>query len=328
MGQRGLRLRTRDGAANREEIVSGLEFINANSAWTLALMTIGLSVTFSVGMQLLTRWCYGVDLVEANHEVAGFKFAVVGVAYGVVLAFVVVSVWDSYERTNGNAEVEAERIYNLFRTTYNFPVETGKNMQRALIDYAIEVRDKDCPAMKKGIRGSTSATAAFNKLSLTVGRTKVEDIGLVPSLNHAINLLQQIVDLRLERLSDIRGAGDTADMDGLADGRGNYLGLLLILRHEACGGANSHDRRPGRDHRFHFFPDACSELSFFRPERGHGGADRRCDQAHADGSRENGPIRIHVTRGTAVHPQPICLHPQLALGGRSNACAFAAAFGW
>jgi hypothetical protein len=72
--------------------VSGLEILNALPVWALATIVIGLSVIFSVGLQLLARWYFGVDLIAANHEVAGFKYAVVGVAYAVLLAFVVISV--------------------------------------------------------------------------------------------------------------------------------------------------------------------------------------------------------------------------------------------
>ncbi|MEZ5875099.1 MAG: hypothetical protein R3D30_09830 [Hyphomicrobiales bacterium] len=43
-------------------------------------------------LQLLVRWYYGVEVIVANHEVAGLKYAVVGVAYAVLLAFVVVGV--------------------------------------------------------------------------------------------------------------------------------------------------------------------------------------------------------------------------------------------
>lgn len=185
--------------------MSGLEFINTTSGWALAFMVISVAVIFSVGLQLFTRWRFGVDLVEANHEVAGFKFAVVGVAYGVLLAFVVLSVWDEYEQTRGTVDAEAQRFYNLFRTSYNFPDETGTKIQDALLAYAVAVRDKDWPEMQQGSRGSKSAADAYTKLSFTVGQTRPDDIRLAPSVIHAFNLLQEIADLRLERLSDVRG---------------------------------------------------------------------------------------------------------------------------
>ncbi len=89
--------------------MSGLQILNALPLWALASLVIGVSVVFAVGLQLLVRWRYGVDFIIANHEVAGFKYAVVGVAYAVLLAFVVVSVWEEFEGTKRAVDAEAEQ---------------------------------------------------------------------------------------------------------------------------------------------------------------------------------------------------------------------------
>jgi len=67
--------------------LSGIEIANALPVWALALIVTGVCACFSVGLQLFSRWRFGVDFLLPNQEVAGFKFAVVGVAYGVLLAF-------------------------------------------------------------------------------------------------------------------------------------------------------------------------------------------------------------------------------------------------
>ncbi len=185
--------------------MSGIEIVNALPAWALALVVISVCAFSSVGLQLLTRWRFGVDFLSSNQEVAGFKFAVVGVAYGVLLAFVVIAVWSEFERTERDSYAEAERFYNLHRNSYNFPGEAGQKMRHALIAYAIEVRDNDWPMMERGLRGSPSAAEAYTRLSLAVGQTKPDSIALLPSVTHAINLMQQIADYRLERLSDVGG---------------------------------------------------------------------------------------------------------------------------
>jgi hypothetical protein len=188
-----------------EEFLSGIAIVNALPGWALACIVIGACVCFSVGLQLLSRWRFGVDVLLPNQEVAGFKFAVVGVACAVLLAFVVIAVWSEDERTQRDMYAEAERFYNLHRTTYNFPEEAGQKTRQALMAYAIEVRDSDWPMMERGLRGSPSAADAITRLSLAVGQSKSDDIALLPSVLHAINLMQQIADYRLERLSDVGG---------------------------------------------------------------------------------------------------------------------------
>ena len=116
----------------------------------------------------MARWRFGIERLIVNHEVAGFKYAVVSVAYAVLLAFVVFGVWSELDRTDQAVGAEAERFYNLYRNSYNFPEESGSKMRQDLIAYAIAVRDKDWPMMERGYRGSKSAAEAYRKLSLAV----------------------------------------------------------------------------------------------------------------------------------------------------------------
>ncbi|MGD9658061.1 MAG: DUF4239 domain-containing protein [Methylocystis sp.] len=185
--------------------MSGIEILNALPVWKIALLVVGGCVCFSVGLQLLARWRFGVELLAANHEVAGFKYAVVGVAYAVLLAFVVIVVWNEFERTGRVVHAEAERFFNLHRVSFNFPDEAGQRIRQALVAYAIEVRDKEWPLMEIGLRGSPTVTDAQARLSHAIGQTKPEHLGLLPSVMHAINLMQQISDYRLERLSEVGG---------------------------------------------------------------------------------------------------------------------------
>jgi len=59
--------------------------------WLVGLIVMIVAEAYSVGLMQLTRAVYGVSRLAANNEV-GFKFAVVGVFYAVLLAFVVVAV--------------------------------------------------------------------------------------------------------------------------------------------------------------------------------------------------------------------------------------------
>jgi hypothetical protein len=185
--------------------VTGLELLNALPIWMLAAFFIGVCVVFSVGLQLLVRWIFGVEFIVSNQEVAGFKYAVVGVAYAVLLAFVVVSVWEDFDETQQNIHAEAGRFYDVFRNSYDFPKEDGAKIRAAIQTYAIAVREKDWPAMRQGVRGSEAAADAYTKLSWTVGQIGAMQIGSLPSREHAISLMQDVADYRIWRLSDVGG---------------------------------------------------------------------------------------------------------------------------
>ncbi len=67
---------------------------------------------------LLTRRFYGVDRLSLNNEVAGFKFAVVGVFYAVLLAFVVIAVWEEFRDTEAAVRDEAKAVVDLHRVAH------------------------------------------------------------------------------------------------------------------------------------------------------------------------------------------------------------------
>ncbi|MEZ5787098.1 MAG: hypothetical protein R3D62_11675 [Xanthobacteraceae bacterium] len=95
--------------------------MNALPVWAVAVITI-VCVVFSVSLQLLARWRFGIDRLVVNHEVAGFKYAVVSVAYAVLLAFVVFGVWSELDRTNRSRRRRSGTILPSFsRSSYNFP---------------------------------------------------------------------------------------------------------------------------------------------------------------------------------------------------------------
>ena len=52
---------------------------------------------------------------EEHNDVAGFIYAVLGVAYAVLLAFVVTAVWQDYEMAQTNAESEAHELAGRFQ---------------------------------------------------------------------------------------------------------------------------------------------------------------------------------------------------------------------
>ncbi|MBV8372422.1 MAG: DUF4239 domain-containing protein, partial [Candidatus Eremiobacteraeota bacterium] len=86
----------------------------------------------------------------AHHDVAGFLVAIVGVLYAVVLGFVVVTSWSAFDSAQQNADQEAGDVADAFGFARMLPEPRRGDLQKSLAGYAIEVRDREWDAMRKG----------------------------------------------------------------------------------------------------------------------------------------------------------------------------------
>jgi len=105
-----------------------------------------------------------VDLMRltTNNEIAGFKFATVGVIYAVILAFAVVAVWDKYSEAETSATKEAGAAATLYRLAEGSePAATAA--RQSLDDYLNSAIQRDWPAMAAE-KESAETTKALNSL--------------------------------------------------------------------------------------------------------------------------------------------------------------------
>ena len=71
-------------------------FLSALPLWALILAVVIVPTSVAVGVQVFVRRAVGVEKLALNNEVAGFIFAIIGVVYAVLLAFVVIAVWEKF----------------------------------------------------------------------------------------------------------------------------------------------------------------------------------------------------------------------------------------
>ena len=179
-------------------------YLNDMSLGAVAiLLTLG-AVVFSTGLMLVSRIIYGVDRLRLNNEVAGFKFAVIGVFYAVLLTFVVVAVWENYQQTQTAVRDEAKAALDLHRITFAFPAETGAKIRTHLLDYTKDVRDREWPRMALGEPSGTviEDLDRLSKAILNVDPANSQELALYQD---ALRLLERMTDNRYERLDSSDG---------------------------------------------------------------------------------------------------------------------------
>ena len=109
----------------------------------------GVCLVALVGFELVHRLVPAVSRQKHN-DVAGFIYAALGVIYAVLLALVVIAVWEEYQAASETVEEEANATAEIFWLGYELPEPEGTHLQELAKGYAEEVVHKEWPLMAQG----------------------------------------------------------------------------------------------------------------------------------------------------------------------------------
>ncbi|HET7448633.1 MAG TPA: hypothetical protein VFJ49_12125 [Methyloceanibacter sp.] len=182
-----------------------IEMMEHVPLWLVGLIVMIVAEVYGVGLMLSTRAIYGVSRLAENNEVAGFKFAVVGVFYAVLRAFVVIAVWEEYRGTEAAVRNEAKAVVDLHHVTFAFPVESGTVIRERLVTYADHVRKFEWPAMARG-KSSDHVGDDLEELSTAVFQIEPQNLKELAHYQNAVRLLTLIADNRGERIDSANGS--------------------------------------------------------------------------------------------------------------------------
>jgi hypothetical protein len=101
------------------------------------------------GLELVQR-LVPADSRRQHNDVAGFIYAALGVIYAVLLALVVIAVWEEFDAANDTVEQEANAVAEIFWLAHRLPEPEGTHIQELARSYAEEVVDNEWPLMEQG----------------------------------------------------------------------------------------------------------------------------------------------------------------------------------
>jgi hypothetical protein len=181
-----------------------LRQLNEINPWLSAVLVVGFAEIYSTGLMLLCRKLWGTDRLSLNNEVAGFKFAVIGVFYAVLLAFVVIAVWDDYRDTEKAIRDEAKAVVDLHHAARAIPEPAASALRAQAIVYLKQVRDAEWNAMAKG-DSNPEAEEELRRLRQLIFDASPSDGKEVAIYEHVLGLIALINDNRIERLDRADG---------------------------------------------------------------------------------------------------------------------------
>ncbi len=118
--------------------------------WAVLAVFMVVPAVLAAAAHLLFRRLVPASKLLPSHDVAGFLVAIVGVLYAVVLGFLVISVWSSFDQAQRNADAETTEVADILYLTRALPEPIRMRERMLLGQYAHEVRDVEWPMLADG----------------------------------------------------------------------------------------------------------------------------------------------------------------------------------
>ncbi|MGW0362726.1 bestrophin-like domain [Streptomyces sp. NPDC002990] len=172
-----------------------LWLLNHFSTFTLAVVIVGGTVAVSMAGSVLLRRRYP-SLAEGEHnDMVGVTLGMFGAIYGIILAFVIVTLWTQLDSTQTTVATEATDIALIARDAAAFPPPVRADLDAALSGYVHAVVEDQWPRMRAG-RPSYGATerhlrTAFETLQAYEPKTAREEVFYAEAVSHLNDVAAQ-----------------------------------------------------------------------------------------------------------------------------------------
>ncbi|WP_406863806.1 DUF4239 domain-containing protein [Streptomyces sp. HUAS MG47] len=127
-----------------------LWLLNNVSTFTLALITVGGTVALALAGSVLARRRYPSLAGGEHNEMVGVALGMFGAIYGIILAFVIVTLWTQLENTQTVVAAEATDVALIARDAAAFPPPVRARLDDALSGYVHAVVEQQWPRMRAG----------------------------------------------------------------------------------------------------------------------------------------------------------------------------------
>ena len=143
------------------------------------------------------------DRREKQNNVAGFIYAVLGVAYAVLLAFMLIAVWEDYKTAQASVESEANELAGVYFLASQLPEPESTRLQDLTRTYARVVVEQEWPMMERG-QTSPRADSLLGQLTLKILQFDPHTKGEQVLYELEQTQLHDAADARRSRLLEVR----------------------------------------------------------------------------------------------------------------------------
>lgn len=123
---------------------------------------VALSWLILLGVRPWVQRASAADSLQWD-RVLGYAMSSYGIFYGILLGLIAVSVYENFQRINGEVLDEVEALATLYRNTDAFPAPIAQELSSLLATYTIDVVNVDWPSQANGVI-PTAGDATVNQI--------------------------------------------------------------------------------------------------------------------------------------------------------------------
>ncbi|WP_367130018.1 hypothetical protein [Saccharothrix sp. HUAS TT1] len=179
------------------------------SIYLTGLLWVGGAAVVAAGFAYLIRRYGELEGRSANNEAAGQVFTIVGGLHAVLVAFVLIALFDAVTDAADAAYQEADGLVAATWASDAVSPETGAEVRELSRQYAETVINDEWPEMTAGDDVQSTGWAQLDRLRQVVAEASADDGWQVERKTEAASRLWQVYEARQVRL-DAAGGGVSA----------------------------------------------------------------------------------------------------------------------
>jgi len=172
-----------------------IDFFYSHPTWVVGLVVIVVWTGLSLLGLLIFHRLVDVHTREKDTETVGLTYAIVAVVFAVLIAVIVVDVWETFAKADEIAAAEANRLSSLVLDTAGLPAPVADEVRTDVDKYIDIVVKSEWPSQRQGKLGEemfepgwaalghlSTLLAGFDPTTMGQNATKAEMLRIVNEL--------------------------------------------------------------------------------------------------------------------------------------------------
>ncbi len=185
-----------------------VDFLYTHPTWVIGLVVIGIWSGVSLAGLYLFHRLVDVNMRHKDTETVGLTYAIVAVVYAVLIAFIVVDVFETFAKGDEIATAEANKLSNLMLDSAGLPPQMAEAVGADLDKYIDIVVKSEWPSQQKGNLGEAVFEPGWTVLAKLSTRLAIFEPATMGQNVNKAEMLHAMNELIKARRSRILAAGE------------------------------------------------------------------------------------------------------------------------